>query len=176
VPWKRHEGIVSLWAIRPAALMAFAELADTCGIASHAGVGGFMAFGETESEVEQSLDGLRRAISFYGSTRSYHHIFEAHGFDSLGMQLHELSLKGEWDKMADAVNFEVAAEMAHATTWDDLPKYVNNNLSYASRIGLGGLQAVEGHQIRMAVRGYIYKLGNEVHLFQWRIRAEEQRH
>ncbi|MXY87155.1 MAG: hypothetical protein F4Y95_11885 [Chloroflexi bacterium] len=27
--------------------------------------------------------------------------------------------------------------MAHATTWDDLPKYVNNNLSYASRIGLG---------------------------------------
>ena len=76
------------------------------------GVGGFMAFGETESEVEQSIDGLRRAISFYGSTRSYHHIFEAHGFDSLGMQLHELSLKGEWDKMADAVNFEVAAEMA----------------------------------------------------------------
>ena len=68
-----------------------------------------MAFGETESEVEQSIDGLRRAISFYGSTRSYHHIFEAHGFDSLGMQLHELSLKGEWDKMADAVNFEVAA-------------------------------------------------------------------
>ena len=42
--------------------------------------------GETESEVEQSIDGLRRAISFYGSTRSYHHIFEAHGFDSLGMR------------------------------------------------------------------------------------------
>ena len=100
-------------------------------------VGGFMAFGENESEVEQSIDGLRRAISFYGSTRSYHGVFRAHGMESLGMQLHELSLKGEWDKMAEAVNFEVAAEMAHATTWDDLPKYVRNNLGYASRISLG---------------------------------------
>ena len=40
-----HEGIVSLWRTRPAGLMAFAELADTCGIASHAGAGGFMATG-----------------------------------------------------------------------------------------------------------------------------------
>lgn len=100
-------------------------------------VGGFLAFGETESEVEQSIDSLRRAISFYGSTRSYHGVFRAHGLESLGMQLHELSLKGEWDKMHEAVNFEVAAEMAHATTWDELPKYVRDNLGYASRISLG---------------------------------------
>ena len=101
-------------------------------------VGGFTAFGETESEVEQAIDALRRPISFYGSTRTYHRVFEAHGFDSLGMQLHELSLRGEWDKMAEAVNFEVAAEMAHASTWDDLPKYARENLSYAGRFGLGG--------------------------------------
>ena len=100
-------------------------------------VGGFMAFGETESEVEQAIEGLRQPISFYGSTRTYHRIFEAHGFDSLGMQLHELSLRGEWDKMIDAVNFEVAAEMAHAVTWDDLPKYAREHLDYAGRIGLG---------------------------------------
>ena len=40
-----HEGIVSLWATRPAGLMAFAELADTCGIAGRADAGGFMATG-----------------------------------------------------------------------------------------------------------------------------------
>ena len=40
-----HEGIVSLWGTRPAGLMAFAELADTCGIAGHAGAGAFMATG-----------------------------------------------------------------------------------------------------------------------------------
>ncbi len=109
-------------------------------------VGGFLAFGETESEVEQAIDALRTPISFYGSTRTYHKIFEAHGFDSLGMQLHELSLRGEWDKMADAVNFEVAAEMAHATTWDDLPKYVRNNLGYAGRISLGQYVQAQGEQ------------------------------
>ena len=40
-----HEGIVSLWATRPAGLMAFAELADTCGVTSHAGAGTFVATG-----------------------------------------------------------------------------------------------------------------------------------
>ena len=101
-------------------------------------VGGFTAFGETESEVEQAIDALRQPISFYGSTRTYHSVFAAHGQESLGMQLHELSLRGEWDKMIEAVNFEVAAEMAHACTWDELPGYVRENLSYASRLGLAG--------------------------------------
>ena len=100
-------------------------------------VGGFTAFGENEAEVEQAVNSLRRAISFYGSTRTYHHIFAAHGMESLGMQLHELSLRGEWDKMHDAVNFEVAAEMAHAVTWDDLPAYARTELAYANRLGLG---------------------------------------
>ena len=40
-----HEGIVSLWATRPAGLIAFAELADTCGIACHADAGAFIATG-----------------------------------------------------------------------------------------------------------------------------------
>ena len=40
-----HEGIVSLWATRPARLLAVAELADTCGIARGAGAGVFIATG-----------------------------------------------------------------------------------------------------------------------------------
>lgn len=97
-------------------------------------VGGFNAFGETQSEVEQAIDALRRPISFYGSTRSYHGVFRAHGLESLGMQLHELSVKGQWDKMRDAVTFEHAAEMANAVTYDDLPKYAREHFEYADRI------------------------------------------
>ncbi len=99
-------------------------------------VGGFNAFGETDSEVEQAIEALRRPISFYGSTRSYHGVFRAHGLESLGMQLHELSLKGEWDKMYEAVNFEVALEMANASTYDNLPRYAREHLDYADRISL----------------------------------------
>lgn len=97
-------------------------------------VGGFNAFGETQSEVEQAINALRRPISFYGSTRSYHGVFRAHGLESLGMQLHELSLRGEWDKMLDAVNFEHAAEMANACTYDELPEFAREHFDYASRI------------------------------------------
>ncbi len=97
-------------------------------------VGGFNAFGENDSEVEQSIEALRRPISFYGSTRSYHGVFRAHGLESLGMQLHELSQKGQWDKMFDAVNFEVALEMANATTYDKLPEFAREHFEYADRI------------------------------------------
>lgn len=97
-------------------------------------VGGFSAFGETQSEVEQAIEALRRPISFYGSTRTYHGVFRAHGLESLGMQLHELSLRGEWDKMRDAVTFEHAAELANACTYDELPKYAREHFDYANRI------------------------------------------
>jgi probable F420-dependent oxidoreductase len=97
-------------------------------------VGGFSAYGETQGEVEQAINALRRPISFYGSTRSYHGVFRAHGLESLGMQLHELSLQGRWDKMRDAVTFEHAAEMANACTYDELPQYARVHFDYADRI------------------------------------------
>ena len=99
-------------------------------------VGGFNAFGETDSEVEQAIEALRRPISFYGSTRSYHGVFRAHGREELGMKLHELSLRGRWDEMYEAVNFEVALEMANACTYDDLPQYAREHFDYADRISL----------------------------------------
>ncbi|MYA20015.1 MAG: TIGR03617 family F420-dependent LLM class oxidoreductase [Chloroflexi bacterium] len=99
-------------------------------------VGGFNAFGETDPDVEQAIEALRRPISFYGSTRSYHGVFRAHGREELGMQLHELSLKGRWDEMYEAVNFEVALEMANACTYDDLPRYAREHFDYADRIHL----------------------------------------
>ena len=87
--------------------------------------------------MEQAIDALRRPISFYGSTRTYHGVFRAHGMESLGMQLYELSTKGQWDKMRDAVTFEHALEMANASTYDDLPKFAREHYDYASRISFG---------------------------------------
>ena len=52
------------------------------------------------------------------------------------MQLYELSLKGQWDKMYEAVNFEVAVEMANASTYDNLPRFAREHFEYADRISL----------------------------------------
>ncbi len=100
-------------------------------------VGGFLALGETQSDVEQAIERVRQPISFYGSTRTYHGIFRHHEREALGMQLHEMSLRGEWDKMPGAVPFNVAADMAIACTYDELPEYLRKNFPFCSRIGLG---------------------------------------
>src|SRR5581483_5515464 len=82
--------------------------------------GGFTVFGETESEIEQKLDGVRRSISFYGSTRSYHPVFKVHGMEELGMRLHDLSLEGKWQEMHALVTEDVVRTFAQTSTYDAL--------------------------------------------------------
>ncbi|MCA9822754.1 MAG: TIGR03617 family F420-dependent LLM class oxidoreductase [Dehalococcoidia bacterium] len=98
--------------------------------------GGFTVFAETESEIEQGLERLRQPISFYGSTRSYHEVFEVHELKSLGMQLHELSLQGKWGEMAKAIPEAVLRTFAQTSTYDKLPEFIAQKREYASKIGL----------------------------------------
>ena len=98
--------------------------------------GGFTVFGETESEIEQGLERLRQPISFYGSTRSYHGVFDVHGLKDLGMQLHDLSLKGEWDEMRRVIPDDVLHVFAQTSTYDRLPDFVQEHREYASKMGL----------------------------------------
>ena len=98
--------------------------------------GGFTVFAETESEIEQGLERLRQPISFYGSTRSYHEVFEVHGLKDLGMQLHSMSLAGQWAEMQRVIPEDVLRVFAQTSTYDKLPDFVKNNREYASRIGL----------------------------------------
>jgi probable F420-dependent oxidoreductase len=98
--------------------------------------GGFLVLGETESEVEQGLERLRQPISFYGSTRTYHGVFKVHGREELGMKLHELSLKGQWDEMRRSIPEEVLHEFALKATYDTLPEVLRKDRWYASRVNL----------------------------------------
>jgi probable F420-dependent oxidoreductase len=98
--------------------------------------GGFMVIGETDSEVEQGLERLRQPISFYGSTRSYHGVFRAHGREELGMQLHEMSLKGQWEEMRRIIPEEVLHEFAMKATYDTLPEVLRTERWYAGRVSL----------------------------------------
>ncbi len=98
--------------------------------------GGFTVFGETESEIEQGLQRLRQPISFYGSTRSYHEVFEVHGLKDLGIQLHEMSLQGRWGEMREVIPEDVLRTFAQTSTYDKLPEFVRQNREYASRVGI----------------------------------------
>ncbi|MGH2587829.1 MAG: TIGR03617 family F420-dependent LLM class oxidoreductase [Dehalococcoidia bacterium] len=119
--------------------------------------GGFMVIGETDSEVEQGLERLRQPISFYGSTRSYHGVFRAHGREDLGMQLHEMSLKGQWEEMRRVIPEEVLHEFAMKATYDTLPEVLRKERWYASRVSLN--LPVESPEQRERLRW----LMNEIH-------------
>ena len=51
-------------------------------------------------------------MAFYGSTRTYHGVLAVHGWEELGMKLHEMSKRNQWDEMAAQVPDEVVRTFA----------------------------------------------------------------
>jgi probable F420-dependent oxidoreductase len=78
---------------------------DICG-------GSFLATGETEEEIERAKQGVRTQVAFYGSTRSYQGVFEAHDWGDICPELHEMSTQGRWAEMASRITDEMLEEFA----------------------------------------------------------------
>ena len=98
---------------------------------------GYLVVGDDDSEIERKIDGMRRALSFYGSTRTYHKVLALHGLEELGLKLHALSLQGKWQEMHDTVEADHILELADTCTWDQLPGFLAERREYATRTGLG---------------------------------------
>lgn len=97
---------------------------------------GYLVVGEDDSEIEQKALGMRRALSFYGSTRTYHKVLNLHGLDELGQKLHALSLQGKWQEMHDTVQLDDILELGQTCTYDKLPEFMAEHREYASRMGM----------------------------------------
>jgi alkanesulfonate monooxygenase SsuD/methylene tetrahydromethanopterin reductase-like flavin-dependent oxidoreductase (luciferase family) len=82
--------------------------------------GGFIATGKDDAAVAKQLQMIRYRIAFYGSTRSYHGVLAHHGWDDLGMKLHDMSKNGQWEKMAAEVPDDVVAEFTAVGRYDQL--------------------------------------------------------
>jgi len=82
--------------------------------------GGFIATGADEGAVAKQVEAIRYRIAFYGSTRSYHPVLEAHGWEDLGMELHRMSKEGQWNKMAARVPDDVVREFTAIGTYENL--------------------------------------------------------
>ena len=98
---------------------------------------GYLILGENDSEIEQKALGMRRALSFYGSTRTYHKVLALHGLEALGAKLHALSLQGKWEEMRDTVTVDDILALSQTTTYDGLPDFLAAHREYATRTGLG---------------------------------------
>ena len=81
----------------------------------------FVAVGESRSEIDRQRASIARQIAFYGSTRTYRPVFEAHGWGAVTDQLHELLARGETAEMAALVTEEMLDAYSVTATWDELP-------------------------------------------------------
>lgn len=96
---------------------------------------GYLALGRDDAEIAANLDKLRQPLSFYGSTRSYHHVLRMHGLEDLGMRLHKLSLDGRWQEMREIITEDDLLKLADTCRYQDLPDFVAQHREYASQMG-----------------------------------------
>ena len=80
----------------------------------------FAAVGDTAKEVEGVKEALRQQVAFYASTRSYRKVMELHGWGDVCDRLHELSVKGEWEKMGSEVGEDMLSEFVVEGSWEDI--------------------------------------------------------
>ncbi len=80
----------------------------------------FTIVGDTDEELDRWRQECRFQIGFYGSTRTYRHIFEIHGWDDVPARLHEHQAKGDYAALAATITDEMLAEFAITASWDGI--------------------------------------------------------
>ena len=81
---------------------------------------GFIITGPDRSSIRAAQADVRRRIAFYASTRTYHPVLETHGFEEIGHQLHEMSLRGEWAEMGELVSDEMLDAFSVSGVYDEI--------------------------------------------------------
>jgi hypothetical protein len=68
--------------------------------------------GANEQELEEADAGVRRLLSFYGSTPAYRVTLDAHGWGDLQTELNTLSKSGRWDDMPALIGDDMVDALA----------------------------------------------------------------
>jgi probable F420-dependent oxidoreductase len=77
--------------------------------------------GDTDAEIAREREQLRMRVAFYGSTRTYHGVFDLHGWEGTADRLHALQRAGDWAGMAATITDEMLDVYTVTATWDTLP-------------------------------------------------------
>jgi probable F420-dependent oxidoreductase len=80
----------------------------------------FLALARDEAGVEAAKRDLKQHIAFYGSTPTYHSVFEFHDWMDVAGALHQLSREGKWKEMPERISDEMLDEWAIVGTADQL--------------------------------------------------------
>jgi probable F420-dependent oxidoreductase len=73
---------------------------------------GLVATGACDEELERSVERVRAQVAFYAATPAYRSVLATHAWEDLHLELHRLSVAGEWDAMTGLVDDEVLEAFA----------------------------------------------------------------
>ena len=68
---------------------------------------GFIVSGRDEKTFEETKRGVKKQISFYGSTPAYRPVLESEGWGDLQLELNRMSKQGQWDEMGTLITDEM---------------------------------------------------------------------
>jgi probable F420-dependent oxidoreductase len=86
----------------------------------------FVVTGNDDAELTLGAASVRKQIAFYGSTPAYRKVLELHGWGDVAIELHRLSLQGEWDAMGALIDDEMLDAFAVVATYDKLATALQN--------------------------------------------------
>jgi probable F420-dependent oxidoreductase len=81
----------------------------------------FVITGPNQAAINAKKEAVKKQIAFYCSTRSYSKILDVQGFQDLGVWLHEMSLKQQWDQMAELITDEILDAFAVVGGYSEIP-------------------------------------------------------
>lgn len=97
----------------------------------------FAAVGESKREINNVRESYRGHIAFYASTRTYRKVMELHGWGDICDRLHEMSTKGEWEKMASEIGDDILDEFIVQGDWREIGRIIEDRYKgFADRIRL----------------------------------------
>ncbi len=68
---------------------------------------GFIVARDSEEEITEGTQIVRQQIAFYGSTPAYRPVLDLHGWGDLQDELHAMTKRGEWDRLAELIDDDV---------------------------------------------------------------------
>jgi len=80
----------------------------------------FLVTGTNDDEWAVARKGTREQIAFYGSTPGYHGVLRLHGWEEVGLELNQMSRRGEWVAMGELITDEMLDAFAIVAAPDEL--------------------------------------------------------
>lgn len=96
----------------------------------------FVIVGRDAGEIEAAKGPVRQQIAFYASTPAYAPVMELHGWGDVARRLTEMSKRGEWVEMANAITDEMLDVYAVTGHPDEIAAKVKRRYAgYLDRLG-----------------------------------------